>query len=33
MKQIISDMAQGHDQSELFPSVVKCVVSKSLEVC
>ena len=32
MGNIIAEMAQGTDQSEYFPNVVKLVVSKSLEV-
>ncbi len=32
MKLIIAEMARGTDQTEYFPSVVKCVVCKSLEV-
>ena len=32
MRIIISEMAHGVDQSELFPNVVKCVVCKSVEL-
>jgi hypothetical protein len=32
MRVIVQEMAHGVDQSELFPSVVKCVVCKSLEL-
>lgn len=32
MRVIVSEMARSVDQSEYFPSVVKCVVSKSIEV-
>ena len=32
MRVVIQEMAHGADQSQLFPSVVKCVVCKSVEL-
>jgi len=32
MKLLVTEMARGEDVSAFFPNVVKCVVSKSLEL-
>lgn len=33
MREVIKEMAQGEDRSDLFPTVVKNVIAKSVEVC